>query len=388
MHKATKVPKWEMKPQYKLPAAQTKEQKLSKNMNNIKQHFDSVQYSVLTSICQQVGGTRKWHVTAIEFLSYCQTKLNISSMTLEEAQMLCCNEEFGGVNGYENIFNARSYVTVIGSSTAKKGRKNGKDTIKSSAVANAEISKGPNAFSLEYGDFRARFWEPIDNNIKQVFKKLSKEVKTPRKKKGKKGGVATTAETATNLIGATTWVPKIEHWDDVVDGMEKHFLKNNAFDMEYICKEHIQKARRMKRLYTSIRKSLKKINLSCATAFSSFQLSMDPIVSLDHLRKAAVMSAKQVLTSPSLHMKAFEFVNGLCGLAESFMKSIAYDSRSRLRRITLWKDNKGSGGNGGGGKKKFIGVATVSETIDLLETKSFLQWVCMNRFDNVANVEL
>ena len=87
-------------------------------------------------------------------------------------------------------------------------------------------------------------------------------------------------------------------------------------------------------------------------------------------------------------MKAFEFVNGLCGLAESFMKSIAYDSRSRLRRITLWKDKKGSGGNGGGGKKKFSGVATVSGTIDLLETKSFLQWVCMNRFDNVANVVL
>ena len=130
----------------------------------------------------------------------------------------------------------------------------------------------------------------------------------------------------------------------------------------------------MKRLYTSIRKGIKRRHLSCAVAFSNFSLSMGPTLSIEQLSRVAKLSASQVLTSPAIYMKSMEFIQSLCSLAEKFIASIAYDARTRVMRIDRWQQQNKNGA-------KFSGHTTISGSVDLLRSRIFLQWLCLNRFD-------
>ena len=89
-------------------------------------------------------------------------------MTLKEAQMFCCNNP----TDFENIFNARAYVTVV-PSKQKRNNQIGGDTVTNTWVVDWETKQGPGAFCLEYSDFRTRFWTPLPKKTKQMFVKLN-----------------------------------------------------------------------------------------------------------------------------------------------------------------------------------------------------------------------
>ena len=108
-------PSWSLKPRSRTPSAAAKAKSEQKIHNDMRSVFGTVQFSAISAACQQIAGTRKWHLTAIEFLTFCQHDLGISSMTLSEAQMLCCNRPLGQ-GGFENVFNARAYCSVFGKS--------------------------------------------------------------------------------------------------------------------------------------------------------------------------------------------------------------------------------------------------------------------------------
>ena len=105
---------------------------------------------------------------------------------------------------------------------------------------------------------------------------------------------------------------------------------------------------------------------------------MDPILSLSALQRAARNCAPQVLSLPAIHLKESEFVHGLSSLAAKF---ITNDCRSRIRRIKQWKTKKLTGG-----VSKYCGATSVANSVDLLETRTFLQWLCLNRFDSVITI--
>jgi len=328
----------------------------------LKSTLGNVQYSVISKTCQSIGEQRNWHLTAIEFLLFCQNDLGISSMILEEAQMLCCNRPLGQ-GGFEDVFNARAFVSVF--SDAGKN-KHSVDPIvgdiKSVAVSEWEIARGPSAFYLEYSDFRERFWNPIHKTVKTAINKLAKEQKhnvsidSSSSSSKEQNQVEDAARES-----SSTWLPKVGHYDN------EHY-QIDRMDTKAICMAHIKRARRMKRLFTTIRKGIKRRHLSCAVAFSSFQLSMDPILSLNQVKEASKISATKVLKSPSIHLKEHEFVKALSTLAGKFIACMTYDRRSRGRRILQWKAK---------------GKSTMSGNVDLLETRAYLQWLCLNRFDSV-----
>ena len=113
--KSITKPSWSLKPRSRTPSAAAKAKSEQKIHNDMRSVFGTVQFSAISAACQQIAGTRKWHLTAIEFLTFCQHDLGISSMTLSEAQMLCCNRPLGQ-GGFENVFNARAYCSVFGKS--------------------------------------------------------------------------------------------------------------------------------------------------------------------------------------------------------------------------------------------------------------------------------
>ena len=108
---------------------------------------------------------------------------------------------------------------------------------------------------------------------------------------------------------------------------------------------------------------------------------MDPILSLSALQRAARNCAPQVLSSPAIHLKESEFVHGLSSLAGKFITNVQHDCRSRIRRIKQWKTKKLTGG-----VSKYCGATSVANSVDLLETRAFLQWLCLNRFDSVITI--
>ena len=370
--RSLKAPSWTLK-RRSVPSREDSLALATKNHTKMKQTFATVQFSALSAACQQVGGVCKWHLTAVEFLQFCKHDIGIESMTLEEAQVLCCNRPLGRGDGFENIFNAKACVSVFGVPTKNKSSKSGAASdpvvgdIKSSSVSQWEIEKGPNAFGLEYADFRDRFWNPVPKPIRDAIDALGKEQATSKKGKEKE-------EKRKDSRIPPTWIPKVEHYDKKLQHFRSEHLQDDA-----IREEHVKFARRMKRLYTSIRKGIKRRHLSCAVAFSNFSLSMGPTLSIEQLSRVAKLSASQVLTSPAIHMKSMEFIQSLCSLAEKFIASIAYDARARVMRIDRWQQNKNGGGGGKGAK--FSGHTTISGSVDLLRSRIFLQWLCLNRFD-------
>ena len=133
--------------------------------------------------------------------------------------------------------------------------------IKSVAVVEWETTVGCGAFHLEYADFRDRFWVPIHKTIKTVIDKLAKEQKTKKSKKNQnnqiddKSNGGDLEDIASD--SSSTWLPKVEHYDG------EHYI-NDHMNTKDICLEHIKVARRMKRLYISIRRGIKRRHLSCA----------------------------------------------------------------------------------------------------------------------------
>ena len=138
---------------------------------------------------------------------------------------------------------------------------------------------------------------------------------------------------------------------------------------------HITKARRMKKLFLQIRKALKKLNLSCSTSFSSFQLSMDSIISIKQLTEITSKSSSSILRSFH-NIQKYHFILYIITLSKLYIRAMAYDPRSRIRRIQKCKQNKLNHSR-----------STRESAIDFIDFKIFFQWLCMNRFETVLNVQ-
>ena len=127
--------------------------------------------------------------------------------------------------------------------------------------------------------------------------------------------------------------------------------KQNLRSLVDMCEEQLKQCRRLRSLYISIRRGLKRRHRSCTVAFSSFKLSTDPIVSCEMVKKAARLCAPQVLASCQLHIAEHDFIQAMAWLAQQGIKLCLYS-----------------------------GEATSSFSSFNIDSKAFFQWLCLGRY--------
>ena len=289
--------------------------------------FSQFEFSVLTSTMGKVASSRSWHVNALQLLEFGKKDMGLN-ISLSQCQALLANCP---MESWLKVFDHTAWITI-----------NGKGDARSARISDHEVVTNGAGFFLDYNSFRERFWEPINKKLRSQLSRLKKA-----------DFVITPAEAGTSDPEAA-WEPK-----SLVSGHEGG--KRSRRDQVDLCDEQLKQCRRLRSLYISIRRGLKRRHKSCSVAFSSFKLATDPVVSCETLKKAARLCAHQVLSSCQLHIAEHEFIGSIAWLGQEWAKACRY---SGVLKQELH------------GATRFI------------ESRAFFQWLCLGRYSDSIRVPI
>ena len=295
--------------------------------------FSQFEFSVLSSTMGKVGSSRSWHVNALQLLEFGKNSMGLK-ISLSDCQALLANCP---IESWLRVFDHTAWITI-----------NEKGDARSARISDHEATMNGGGFFLDYNSFRERFWEPINKKLRAQLSQL------------KKAESSISAEGATNSDPDPAWEPR-----SLVSGYEGG--KRDRRSQVELCEEQLKQCRRLRSLYISIRRGLKRRHTSCSVAFSSFKLATDPIVSCEALKKAARLCAPQVLSSCQLHIAEHEFVQAIAWLGQEWIKTCQY-----------------SGVLMSGSSSSNAAAATAGR----VESRAFFQWLCLGRYSDAIGIPI
>ena len=295
--------------------------------------FSQFEFSVLSSSMGKVGSSRSWHVNALQLLEFGKNCMGLK-ISLSDCQALLANCP---IESWLRVFDHTAWITI-----------NEKGDARSARISDHEVSMNGGGFFLDYNSFRERFWEPINKKLRAQLSQL------------KKAESSISAEGGTNSDPDPAWEPR----SLVLDYEGGKRSRRSQVEM---CEEQLKQCRRLRSLYISIRRGLKRRHTSCSVAFSSFKLATDPIVSCEALKKAARLCAPQVLSSCQLHIAEHEFIQAIAWLGQEWITACQYS---------------------GVLKRTSSSNAAVAAAAGRIESRAFFQWLCLGRYSDAIGIPI